>query len=502
MSIFKFTNPVTGQPFEIKGPANLTEAQARTIFEQQLKAGSLTGLKSGAKLSAVTQAAAGLPGAASQLSQAASGIAGSATGALQGALRSVTGAQSQLGSALSAASALPAKLTAGGPDIAAKSVAGISSALNNTPISNGIGIANFAKQIPALGSLGSITQPGVTATLSQVNKLVGQTAGQVSDAKGVGKFGLDAAQLQSAGVIKPGTVQKFISGGVSSLTSVLKSPTVWTGKDGIKSITDMLSKVASQEKIQQELMSKGLAAVASVGIPTNKLSPGALAGVAANAAKSPADTLKWALGGAGLAAGVAATFNQTAKDAKFAVDLAATKVPEPFKEQETPPVAQDTVNRDTVDAAATRVVGNDKVPPVSYTSQPRILTDQQIDAEVKAISNESRQLGRDYVPIVNKLQVAFNNDATTGAELAGYKQQLESIIGNFESLIGRLRSLQRDADASAAAKNQTNIFLSAIKPKSVYRARIEQLIEFIENYQIDFVKTVIQNIKSAIEKVA
>lgn len=497
MSIFKFTNPVTGQPFEIKGPANLTEAQARTIFEQQLKAGSLTGLKSGSKLSAATQAAGGLTGAVSQVSQAASGIAGSATGALQGALRSVSTAQSQLGSALSTASALPGKITAGGPDIAAKSVAGISSALNNTSISNGIGIANFAKQVPAVASLGSISQPGVTATLSQVNKLVGQTAAQVSDAKGVGKFGLDASQLQSAGLIKPGTVEKFISGGVNSLTSVLKSPTVWTGKDGIKGIGDMLSKVAAQEKTQQELMSKGLAAVRSVGIPTNKLSPGALAGVAANAAKSPANTAKWALGAVGLATSVVAAFNTTAKDTKFAVDLANTKVPEAFKEQETPPVAEDTVNRETVNAAASRVIGDEKVPPVEYTSKPRILTEKQIDTEFEELKKLKFSLGKDVVAVANKIGAPGFNPKDSAA---GLIQQLEAIVGQFESIIGRLLSLERDADASAKAKNQTNAFLSVIKPRSLYKPLIQQQIEFIQTYDITFARDFIKLLQKALQE--
>lgn len=497
MSIFKFTNPATGQPFEIKGPANLTEAQARTIFEQQLKAGSLTGLKSGSKLSAATQAAGGLTGAVSQVSQAASGIAGSATGALQGAVRLIPGSQSQIGSVLSTASALPSRLPGGSVDVVAKSVAGISSALNSTQVTNGINIANFAKQTPAVAALGSISQPGVTATLSQINRLVGQTAGQVSDAKGVGKFGLDASQLQSAGLIKPGTVEKFISGGTNSLTAVLKSPTVWTGKDGIKGIGDMLSKVSAQEKTQQELMSKGLAAVRNVGIPTDKLSSGALAGVAANASKSAADTAKWVLGGAGLATGVVAAFNQTAKDAKFAVDLADTKVPESFKEQETPPVAEDTVNRETVDAAASRVIGDEKVPPVEYTSKPRILTDKQIEDELATQKNLARSLGKDIAAVVKKGQDPMFNVKDSAA---GLIQQLEAIVGQFESIIGRLLSLERDADASAKAKNQTNVFLSVIKPRSPYKSQIQQEVEFIQNFYIDLARKLIAVFQKALQE--
>jgi hypothetical protein len=83
MSIFKFDNPVTGQQVEIKGAPTLTSAQAKAIFDQQLKAGSLVGLTTGDVISAATQAADGLPGASAQAAQAISGRGGSTLGALQ-----------------------------------------------------------------------------------------------------------------------------------------------------------------------------------------------------------------------------------------------------------------------------------------------------------------------------------------------------------------------------------------------------------------------------------
>ena len=46
MSSFTFTNPINGQQIELSGDT-LTEAQAREIFNQQLEAGSLVGLKPG-----------------------------------------------------------------------------------------------------------------------------------------------------------------------------------------------------------------------------------------------------------------------------------------------------------------------------------------------------------------------------------------------------------------------------------------------------------------------
>jgi hypothetical protein len=66
MSKFSFTAP-DGQVFDILGPANATIEQARAIFDQQFKSGGLVGLKVGETVSAVTQAEAGLRSALSQL---------------------------------------------------------------------------------------------------------------------------------------------------------------------------------------------------------------------------------------------------------------------------------------------------------------------------------------------------------------------------------------------------------------------------------------------------
>ena len=81
MNIYTFTNPINGQQFQVEGPDVLTEAQAQKIFQQQLDAGSLVGLKSGDLINSATQLAGGLKSAASQLSQSLAGVGGSVQGA-------------------------------------------------------------------------------------------------------------------------------------------------------------------------------------------------------------------------------------------------------------------------------------------------------------------------------------------------------------------------------------------------------------------------------------
>jgi hypothetical protein len=426
MSEFTFTGP-NGSTFTLKAPAGVTLAQAQAIFKQQSDTGALVGFKVGDALSAATQAADGLTSALPQLSQglaaatkllppginassitsalgtsgaAVAGQIGSAlqgtgaaisstiaTGAtsLSGLASGVTSQINSLGSfqtALSGAtsgitsqfSALSGALTGQAAQvgsIANDAIKTLTSTISGTPL-NGINISNFAKQIPSLGSIGNLSQVDVTGTLAQASKMIGQGFDKVSNQLGAGKFGFDASQLEKAGMVKPGTAAAFLQAGNNDLVEVLKSPTVWTGKDGIKGLDGLLKNAGAQDKIQQGLMSSGLKDLKQMGIPVDKLNPAALSGLATNAAKSVDGAMAWATNAANLpqiptvpGGDVKSAFNNMATNGAFAVKFGNEKVEPPLKQEEPVVPASNTVNTETVSAAAERVVGNDKVPSVS-----------------------------------------------------------------------------------------------------------------------------------------
>jgi hypothetical protein len=371
MSQFTFIDPDSGQEFVVKGSGGLTEEQAAEIFNQQKDKGSLVNLKPGDILSAGKQAAAGLSSAIAQVQQAAAGIAGGVSGALggalqtaQGAVSGVTGAvRSGLQSATSLSNGLSGALGSA-KSLADRTLSGIAGATKGLAITNGIDVQNFAKQATALVPINNISVPQLTATMAQASKLVGQNPTAISNSLGVGKFGLDCKQLELAGMVKPGTASKYLASGTNSLTSVLNSPTVWTGKNGINNIDSLLGSVPSQDKIQQTLMNTGLNNVQSLGIPINSLNPNQLAGTALNAAKSVKDTLAWASGSA--PPDIKAAFDSEARGAEFAVDFADEKIDSAMSGEEVPEAASYTVDRKTLNAAVTRIVGNKKIPTVNY----------------------------------------------------------------------------------------------------------------------------------------
>jgi hypothetical protein len=241
---------------------------------------------------------------------------------------------------------------------------------------------------------------------------------------GAGKFGFDASQLESVGVLKPGTAATFLKQGINSLTDVLKSPAVFTGKDGINNLDSLLGSVSTQNGIQQQLMSQGLNAVKQLGIPVDKLSTASLAGLANNAAKSISTTLDWAKG-LPLPADIKAEFDTAARDGAFAADFADFKIDDPMKAVITPLPAVDTTDRQTLDAASKRIVGNDKVPTVKYSVSNQINAQNESLALVKKLQTASKELNRIELQLVEIRKTVVPSNAADGIQI------LEDTLGEL-----------------------------------------------------------------------
>lgn len=453
MASFTFTLPGSTKSFSIKGPDGFTEAQARSIFDQQAAAGSFVGFNPGDSLSAAKQAAAGLPGAASQLAQSLTGSTSIVNGTvLNNAVGQVSGQISQaVGQATSVARA---------------AVTNVTNIVKTIPVTNGINPADFAKQASALLPVGNLTSVDVRAGLAQASKLVGQAADVVSNTAGVGKFGFNGAQLESAGILKPGVASQYLQSGANKLTDVLKSPTVFTGKDGIKSLTDLLGSEVKQNSIQQGLMSKGVEGLKQVGVPVNSLSPTALVGTALNAAKSLPAAANWAKG-LPLPPDVKGQFDKVARDGAFAVDFANQNITNSLKQEIVPVPASDTVNRETLNAASSRVVGNAKVPAVNYNSAPKV----DIVKFGDAVSAEQLKY-----PGFLKRGLALTRAADEN-NLSPTIRQLEQLVGDLNASDGVLLSLLREANLIKLQLNFTPPQLAQIENS---RADIAKAIAIFE----------------------
>jgi hypothetical protein len=481
--------------FEIKGPPGMTYEQAKAIFDKQVKTGALVGFKSGDTLSAATQAADGLASAQSQLAQGLTGVPGLASvsglnaGSFASALSasgvdlktgriasvdaafakgglsaaggvlgtSINSAAFNLGGAGGALNGSLSGLSAGlsgvvGPavssvngvltgaagqlgSVATQSISTINKAITGTAVTSPIDVANFVKQTPALTSIGNMAQSEVTAVLAQAKNLVGQGASVLSNTKGVGEFGLNISQLETAGILKPGTAA-LAAAGSASISSMLKSPAVYTGKDGIKNVKSLLSNVPKQTEIQQQLMSKGLNDLKAVGIPVDKLSAQGVAGVALSAAKSVPNTENL-LKNLPVPADAKAAFDTAVRDGAFAVNLADTKVPDVYKAVDVPVPATDTVNRATVDAATTRVLGNDKIPAPNYnphTVENIDARDAELNQGFANIADYGDSLKARQAALSQKISVLENQQTITQAQWDAVNSEREKIRDDYNNI--------------------------------------------------------------------
>jgi len=472
MSEFIFKN-IKGEVFTVNGPPGMTQAQADEIFKKQESTGALVGFKPGESLSAASQAADGLGSAQGVLQQAQGGLAGAlgsfgsvasigtvskslgiGGGALGGSLASTAaGLTAAVGPAVSAASGAVSSIagaaTAGAALVksaviqgstAVSSIQNINKTITNFPITNPINTAAFTKVASGIGGAGAVSGigpmsiPEVNGVLAQAKNLVGQAATSISNNKGLGSFGLSLGQLETAGYVKPGT-RALAEKGASLFANVVKSPAIWTGKDGIKSANDLLGNAGKQSQIQQDLMTKGVAGLGAVGVPVQNLSSQGIAGMSLNAAKSlpSAEAFAKGLPIPGDATGsVQAAFSSAVRDGAFAVNLVNTKIATAFKQQDIPVPKSDTVNRATLDAASTRVVGDPKIPVPSYTAAPDTATSQDYIDKVTAFINDwVNPTAQKLAALDPKFAALENQQTITQAQYDAINSERDAIRNNY-----------------------------------------------------------------------
>lgn len=441
MSIYSLVDPDTGKTFKITGGSTLTEAQAREIFNTQKSAGSLVGLKPGQKLDAASQALGGL-----------------------------TSAQSQLGA-----------LTGSAGSLAKQALGKVSSVTGNLPVTNGITSGDFALSAPALTGIDQVSPQQVKATLAQAEKLTGQDYSLVTDTKGLGKYGLDVPQLENAGVVKSGTTARYMAQGANQLTDVLKSPAVYTGKNGINSQDDLLSSTSKQDLIQTGLMVAGVAGLKSNGVPTQLMGAAALAGSALVAAKGVDGALDWL--GSKLPSAPSANLDALARDGAFAAGFADGKISDAMAQEFPALPAVDTVDRATLNAAAGRVLGNDKIPDLNFSVSSLPLP-SELQAELDEINTRLTVTIEDF-GFVSRLN-ARRRPAEIQSDAVGIYndiQEIERIVSELYQIKSEFLAVQREAEAqdppatSIVTQVESSPVANAIAQAETLLAKVQQQAE-------------------------
>jgi hypothetical protein len=278
---------------------------------------------------------------------------------------------------------------------AASAVAGLA----DNPVTNPVSAANILKQNPASDGIGNLSVPDVTSMLASAQQSVAQTASEFSLDKGLGKFGLSPTQLEQQGLLKIGTVAKF-GGDAGVLSSVIDSPSIWTGKDGIGNLSGFLASEKVQDQVKQGAMTFGFNELKKTGVITGvETVQEATALIQSAGTLNPADVVDWANGQAGAA--ITSQINNIAKNALQAVNLAISAFALGRAGQAVINTAGiiDTVSRVNVNSAIVNVINNPSI--LNPVFQPRDRTAAGIGALNSLTGAVQGQIG------------SFANSATT-----------------------------------------------------------------------------------------
>lgn len=235
MAIFDYTLP-SGSQFRLEAPAGTTQVQADRIFYEQVAAGSLIGYQTGQSLTSIASRVTKF-----ELSRLDRGTAGVDTTTV-----------------LSIVQNLP--LVSGIPELVNVQ---LENPINETDIvlakGNGLGP----------DPVGPLTAFQVQALQAQLANIVNQPANAISLEKGIGKYGLNCLQLEKLGYIKPGTYARFLESDPDNFVGVMYSPAIWTGLDGITSLSDLLNDEDAQNVAQNQLMQISYQSLVDAGIISN-----------------------------------------------------------------------------------------------------------------------------------------------------------------------------------------------------------------------------------------
>lgn len=437
MATYNFFNPADGRSFFVRGPDTLTKDQAQRIFNEQQAVGALIALKPGQAITPEFQLANGLITAESAV------------------LTDI-------------------KLSAQNGNI------GTGVIFPRTSVTNGITIASYAKQPTADQGMKNMSRTEVTGVLAQVKNLTRQQASEATNL-GAGKYAFTVSQLERAGYVKPGTSATYLNSRVRSTLSVLNRKDIWTGKDGVGSLAQLLENPNLQDNIQQFLMNAGLDQLNEVGIKVDLLPGKNQAGLALLSAIDPALAVNYVKNStANTPIPVDGPLLSTAtsdwqlpdrivRDAAYAAEFAATKVNNDMQNQSQAVGYSNTVDRQVVNSAANQIVGNAKVPKITYGTdqinselleQFRILEQQQVTINTK-------------VKTVLSLATNSGNVATKESQLVAARKELVALNSSIKTLIARTEST---APVSAAFLADLNSLLLIIQNLVI---EIDQALQFV-----------------------
>lgn len=292
---------------------------------------------------------------------------------------------------------------------------------------------DFVSQTPTEKTVGILKPDVVTGMLAQANKEVAQGADAVSNALGVGKYGLSAEQLEATGYLKQGITELYKTELQTDATSILQSPGCWSGKNDVTTITDFLSDPKLQDDTKVELFQKGLKDLQSNGIISGAESVRNVAGLVQASAKEPIANIKKWINNQPLDTSITSEIQKQVKGGQYASEFTETIVSSANKGYSTATtntvggVTQTEVNqavRTTNTTTKTDPVVKSTKRELVETGDPVLIA--KLESQITAIKNQIRQAAQDYRAQNPGSTIRDWLDSSTYQSLSAKQERLES----------------------------------------------------------------------------
>lgn len=369
---------------------------------------------------------------------------------------------------------------------------GVTSALgraNSNPVTAPINTASLLNTPAATSGIGSLNKQQVTGLLASAQTSVNQAPNVISVDKGIGQYGFNPSQLESAGLLKPGTVSQLstIQAGTPTaadqaqaqalgpgftaeivarqrqVNQVLASPQVWTGQNGVNSVTSLLNDPRLQDKVQQTLMTSALTGLQNSGLATGTENASTLAPLLQGATQFGVGPVSSLIQGQATP-NVTTALNNVFKNASFATAFTDTKLGDFSSLVKKATAAVSTVNRAVVDSALKAALGDPKIPAPIFKPLPRpefqpsqfegIRTEFETKADEAATFIEETRQSLDQ--LYNQALALQAQETIPTASVNNLDTQLNGIRTQFNSradgILTPLRGLRDSAPADVKAE--------------------------------------------------
>ena len=180
--------------------------------------------------------------------------------------------------------------------------------------------------------------------------------------RGIGIYGQTPAGLTLTGYLKPGTISLITSPALT--ITVLNTPAVWTGLNGITSLLEYLSDPILQNLAQLDIMAGAYRGLIDAGILIGDETPGYQATFLQPATRYGVNAvISWVTGTA--STDLVNNILLVARQAQYAIDFVDT-YSNILNAGIDIPGYDNTVDRQDLDQAVVDIIGNPKVPAIDY----------------------------------------------------------------------------------------------------------------------------------------